>query len=609
MKKLGILKKIFIKLNYIMSRQQKIRWLFVLICIILGSFVELLSLTCILPLLQSMLSPETLLENKYISAVCDSIGIDKSGGLFGWVCLVTVLVYLIKNSYLYFSTYVSQKYNREFQRDLSTDMLEAYMSQPYEFFLENNSASMLRGINEDVAGAYEIIRSLFSFVSYTITAVLIIIYLINTDLAMTLGIVTVAIFCVLCLGMGFKTKVREYGKARSNANKKCNQTSLQALSGIKEILVFNRNRFFVDEFGAAANDRKKAYLSQSLISSLPSKLVETVCIAVMIGLVYLNYRMGADMTLLIPKLGVFAMGALKMMPLVSGISSIIADMVFYYPSLENVYHNFETTERKRIENHITVSKDVLMKEANDIKNSDFCITAKNVCWKYPRSEEYVLYHLNLEIKKGDAIALIGVSGAGKSTLADVLLGLLPLQEGSICINGTDIKTIPLLWSELIAYVPQSVYLIDDSIRNNVAFGIKQNEIEDDRIWAVLEKAQLKEFVEKLPKGLDTIVGERGVKFSGGQRQRIAIARALYSAPEILVLDEATSALDHETELAVMESINALHGEITLIVIAHRLSTIRECDRVYEIRDGIAVFRDKEEVLKSEYTGRAAVKRS
>ena len=603
MKKIGLFKNIIEKLNYILSRQQKIRRFFVLISIIVGSFVDLLGLSCILPLLQSMLLPEALTENKYIGAICDLLGIDKNGSLFGWLCLTTILIYFIKNAYLYFSSYVSHKYNRECQRDLSTNMLEAYMCQPYEFFLENNSASMLRGINEDVSGTYEIVRSLFAFVSYTITACLIIIYLINTDIYMTFGIVVVAVFCVLCLSLGFKTKLREYGRARSKATRKCNQTSLQALSGIKEIMVFNRNRFFVDEFGEAANDRKNAYLSQSLISSLPSKLVETVCITVMIGLVYLDYRMAADMTLLIPKLGVFAMGALKMMPLVSGISSILADMVFYYPSLENVYNNFKTTEERRSENRIDISKEDLLEKTMVIKNSNFSVTAQNVCWKYPNSKEYVLYNLNMEIHKGDAIALIGVSGAGKSTLADVLLGLLPLQEGSILINGTNIKTIPLLWSSLVSYVPQNVYLIDDSIRNNVAFGIKKKEIDDDRIWTVLEKAQLKDFVKKLPKGLDTIVGERGVKFSGGQRQRIAIARALYSAPEILVLDEATSALDNETELAVMESINALHGEITLIVIAHRLSTIRECDRVYEIKDGIAVPRDKEEVLKSEYNNK------
>ncbi len=603
MKKLGLFKNIFVKLNYILNRQQKIRWVYVLICLIVGSFVDLLGLSCILPLLQAMISPESLGGNPYISAVCDFFKIDISGSLFGWICLATVFIYFFKNTYLYFMSYVSRKYNRECQRDLSTSMLAAYMSQPYEFFIENNTAAMLRGINEDVAGAYEIVSSLFSFVSYTITAVLVILYLINTDISMTLGIVAVAVFCVLALSFGFKTKLREYGRARSNANKKCNQTSLQALSGIKEIMVFNRNQFFVDAFREAANDRKNAYLSQSLISSLPSKLVETVCIAVMIGLVYFNYQTGADMTLLIPKLGVFAMGALKMMPLVSGISSIFADMIFYYPSLENVYKNFKMTEVTRLERRRDISKEDLAKEAAKIKNSNFCVSAQNVCWKYPKAQEYVLYNLNMEIHKGDAIALIGVSGAGKSTLADVLLGLLPLLEGSILINDTDIQTIPLLWSALVSYVPQSVYLIDDSIRNNVAFGIQEKEIEDTRIWTALEKAQLKDFVEKLPKGLDTIVGERGVKFSGGQRQRIAIARALYSAPEILILDEATSALDHETELAVMESINALHGEITLIVIAHRLSTIRECDQVYEIKGGIAVPRDKEEVLASEYNNK------
>lgn len=603
MKKLGLFKNIIDKLNYILNRQQKIRWFFVLICLIVGSFVDLLGLSCILPLLQSMISPKTLSENKYVGAICSFFGIDKYGSLFGWICLATILIYFVKNAYLYFMSYVSRKYNRECQRDLSTSMLAAYMSQPYEFFLENNTAAMLRGINEDVAGAYEIVSSLFSFISYTITAVLVIIYLINTDITMTLGIVAVAVFCVLCLSLGFKTKVREYGRARSKANKRCNQTSLQALSGIKEIMVFNRSQFFVDEFAEAANDRKNAYLSQSLISSLPSKLVETVCITVMIGLVYLNYKLDVDMTLLIPKLGVFAMGALKMMPLVSGISSIFADIVFYYPSLESVYKNFKTTEANRLKDDTTISKNDLLEEVSEIKSSNFCISAQNVCWKYPSAEEYVLYDLNMEIRKGDAVALIGVSGAGKSTLADVILGLLPLQEGSILINGINIQTIPLLWPELVSYVPQSVYLIDDSIRNNVAFGIKKKEIDDARIWTVLEKAQLKDFVEKLPKGLDTIVGERGVKFSGGQRQRIAIARALYSAPEILVLDEATSALDNETELAVMESINALHGEITLIVIAHRLSTIRECDQVYEIKDGIAVSRNKDEVLASEYNNK------
>lgn len=604
MGKVWLFKNIIKKLNYIFSKRQKIKWLLTLICIIIGSFMELLGISCILPLLQAMIAPEDLLKNKYIGIVCNSLGIDKGGNLFGWICLFTILIYFIKNAYLYFSTFVSNKFNRECQRDLSTSMLGAYMRQPYVFFLENNSATMLRGINEDVAGTYEIVRSLSLIVSNIITTILLVAYLVKTDIYMTLGLLVISLLCVLCLGVGFKTKLREYGKERSRANKRCNQTSIQALAGIKEIMVFNRNQFFVNEFGNAANDRKNAYLYQSLISSLPSKLVEIVGVTGLIGVIYLNHRMNVDMAMLIPKLGVFAMGALKMMPLVSGISTIFADVIFYYPSLENVYENFKTTEAKRLESNADVAKDCSSEELNQIKNSKFKIMAKNVCWKYPTSKEYVLYNLNLVINKGEAIALIGASGAGKSTLADVLLGLLPAQEGDILINDTNIKTIPLLWSKLVSYVPQNVYLIDDTIRNNIAFGIRKDEIEDDRIWEVLEKSQLKDFVVDLPKGLDTIVGERGIKFSGGQRQRIAIARALYSSPEILVLDEATSALDNETELAVMESINALHGEITLIVIAHRLSTIRECDRVYEIKDGIAVLRDKEEVMASEYSKKA-----
>ena len=202
----------------------------------------------------------------------------------------------------------------------------------------------------------------------------------------------------------------------------------------------------------------------------------------------------------------------------------------------------------------------------------------------------------MKINKGESIAFIGASGSGKTTLADMLLGLFKPQSGSIIVDGTDIYSIPHEWAKTIGYVPQSVYLIDDTIKANVAFGIPEDMVQEDKVWDAISKAQLGDFVSGLPNGINTVVGERGVKFSGGQRQRIAIARALYENPEILILDEATSALDTETENAVMESIDALIGQKTLIIIAHRLTTIRNCDRVYEIKDGIAFERQKEEVL-------------
>ena len=203
----------------------------------------------------------------------------------------------------------------------------------------------------------------------------------------------------------------------------------------------------------------------------------------------------------------------------------------------------------------------------------------------------------MTIPKGTSVAFVGQSGAGKTTLADIILGLLHPQKGQILVDGNDISIFGKELGHIMGYVPQSVYLIDDTIRNNVAFGIEQSDIEDDRIWKALEQAQLKEFVANLEFGLDTFVGDRGIRFSGGQRQRIAIARALYENPDIIIFDEATAALDNETELAVMDSIRSLQGYKTLIIIAHRLTTIKECEVIYEIKDGKAIVRQYEELIK------------
>ena len=222
------------------------------------------------------------------------------------------------------------------------------------------------------------------------------------------------------------------------------------------------------------------------------------------------------------------------------------------------------------------------------------VSVENIVWQYEGQTKPVLTDVSLCIHKGESVALIGASGSGKTTLSDILLGLLAPEKGSIYMDGIDIYTIPKIWARIVGYVPQSVFLIDDTIRNNVAFGLR--DVDDSDIWKALEQAQLKAFVETLPAGLDTIVGDRGIKFSGGQRQRVAIARALFNKPEILILDEATAALDNETEKAVMESIDALQGQITMVIVAHRLTTIRNCDSIYEVKEGKAIRRDKSEVF-------------
>ena len=291
------------------------------------------------------------------------------------------------------------------------------------------------------------------------------------------------------------------------------------------------------------------------------------------------------------------MGAVRMLPSLGRTSANINIMSFYVTSLESAYNNMKILKEEELANEVLEVEEQKYKDEDEkglTFNDSLCLS--NIYWHYKDSEKNILSDLNLKVEKGQSVGLIGSSGAGKSTLADIILGLHIPNQGSVKLDGHDIRHIPQTYSRIIGFVPQSIYLLDGTIRENVAFGEGKENIDDNKIWNCLEKAQIGEFVRKLEDGLDTIVGERGVRFSGGQRQRIAIARALYRNPEILVLDEATSALDNETEAEVMKSIESLYGTITMIIIAHRLSTVKKCDVVYEIMDGKAIIKEKKELL-------------
>lgn len=331
---------------------------------------------------------------------------------------------------------------------------------------------------------------------------------------------------------------------------------------------------------------RKAVISNTKylwISKTPSRLIETIFISCLLIVVMASYDGGQDSIKFATELGAIGIAAVRILPSVSTLTNALNGLVFLRPSLEEAYVNIVQTDYYWTN---IVSKDTIQKDS-----FESVISINNISWRYGETSPFVLEHLCLEINKGDSVAFIGESGAGKSTLADCLLGLYKPVCGEICVDGVNIFFMQKSWSKMIGYVPQMVFLLDDTIRNNIAFGIKDIEIDDTKIWEVLEQAQLKNVVKSLEKGLDTVIGERGMKLSGGQRQRLAIARALYHNPDILILDEATSALDSDTENAVMEAIEALKGKKTLIIIAHRLTTIRSCNKVYEIKAGQAFQRD------------------
>lgn len=583
------------ELSYILNRKQKKEIVFVIVVVIISSMFELLGVTAILPFIQTILAPDILFENQYVKPFIDFFEINDAKHLMLFCGIGIMLLYIIKNLYIIFSYYVQYSFSTRIQKELSIKMLKSYMSRPYSYFLGVNSSVVLRGCSTDTDGVYNILANLFTIVTELLSIVLIGGFIILTDPMTAVAILGLMVIVLLGMILIFKPIAKRAGQENRKASALKSKAIYQTVTGIKEIYVMQRKSLFVRDYEEASDISRKAQRTNSLITNCPDRIIEGICVSGLIGIVCIRLFMNDNMVDFVPKLAMFAMAAFKVLPSIGKITSRINGLVYFRPSLTNVYEIMKEAEGydRQYEKYAKVHGDI--KESDDLHFKSG-LKIQNVMWQYENQKKPVLTDTILEIPKGQSIALIGASGAGKTTLADIILGLLKPQKGTVLMDGIDVFAMPKTWARIVGYVPQSVFLIDDTVRNNIAFGLPKDEINDDLIWDALERAQLKGFVAGLPDGLDTIVGERGVKFSGGQRQRIAIARALYNKPEILVLDEATAALDNETETAVMESIDALQGQITMIIVAHRLTTIRNCDRIYEIKDGEAVERAKEDVL-------------
>lgn len=587
-------KKIMHKLMHILTRNQKRRAIVVLIVIIIGSWFELLGVSAVMPFLQAILTPEVLMESKYLQPVIDFLRIETATGVLILVGVGLILVYVLKNVFMIYANYISYDYSTRVRKELTIKMLHSYMSRPYTFFLNVNMAEILRGCNEDIEGVYTMLSHSFTILAELLAALLIACYIIYTEPLTAVAAVMLILAVMMGIVLFFKPLMKRLGRTYMEAQAAKNKAIYQTVSGVKELYAMQRQDLFIKEYDAAADMVRKTQRNYEFVNNSPDRIVEGICLSGLIGIVLIRLLMGVDMVTFVPKLGSFAMAAFKLLPSIGKISNRVTGIVYHKPRLDNVYNNILEAEKYEKECEEESRRRNRGQEIDKAIEFQEVVSVENIVWQYEGQTKPVLTDVSLCIHKGESVALIGASGSGKTTLSDVLLGLLAPEKGSIYMDGIDIYTIPKIWARIVGYVPQSVFLIDDTIRNNVAFGLR--DVDDSDIWKALEQAQLKAFVETLPAGLDTIVGDRGIKFSGGQRQRVAIARALFNKPEILILDEATAALDNETEKAVMESIDALQGQITMVIVAHRLTTIRNCDSIYEVKEGRAIRRDKSEVF-------------
>ena len=586
------IKDIFKKLNYVINGKQKRQYVVVTLIAFIGSMWELLGVSAILPFVEAIMSPDELNRKWYTKLLYRFFTPKSNMETITILGIFIIIVYILKNLYLMFSQYVQAWYSTGVQRDLSIKLANTYLHSSYLFHLGVNSSVLIRSITQDVVGVFAVFFYLFRVVAEVFTIGAISVYIVCVDPILAISLVGILGSCMLILFFGLKRLVKLFGRIGRDCDGKNLQYLTQAFNGIKEIMVMNRQEYFADNFNKTCSLSAKAAKRNNFLNVIPANVYEVVCVGGLIGIVVVRLNMTDDITGFVTKLAIIAFAAFRLFPSVSRLTTNLNAIMYNRPRLDSMYEML-----KDIENDDTYRVKLIPEDQIVPMTFDNELKIDNITWKYPQGQEPVLRQLAMSVKKGQSVALIGPSGAGKTTLADVILGLLKPQEGHVMLDGQDVYENLPGWSKIIGYVPQAVYLTDDTIRNNVAFGIYQDKIDEDRVWKALEEAQLAEFIRELPEGLDTMVGERGVRLSGGQRQRIAIARALYEDPQILVLDEATSALDTETETAVMEAIDSLHGSKTMIIVAHRLTTIRNCDAIFEINEGKAVLRDKREVIK------------
>lgn len=571
--------KILKKLNILLDKKQKRKMAGLLVLMIIGAILETASIGLVIPVVELVITPNAIAKNAYMSSIYDFFSFQSTLQFTVVIMLLLILAFIVKNLFLFLQQKVLYHFVYSNQFSTSERMMKNYMKKGYEFYLNADTAEIQRNITSDVNNMYSLILSLLQLTAELIIFVTLSLVLLVADAQMTLIIGGILVVTLLVIKQVIKPIMYRTGEANQHSYSGLFKWISQTVTGIKEIKIAGKEQYFIGEYMKCGRSFVDAVQKYTLYSGVPKLLIETVCMTGMIFYMLYLTMSGEEVTNMLPILSAFAVAAMRLMPCANRINNQLTQIAFFEPFFMGVSDNLQ--EEINGEN-IDIS---FADEPEQKMTIHKQITLQDITYAYPNTEINILENATMEIPIGAAAGIVGTSGSGKTTLVDLLLGLLEMQKGMILADGIDVKTNYRAWLQNIGYIPQMIFMLDDTIRRNVAFGIPEEKVNENRIWEVLKEAQLDGFVKGLPEGLETSIGERGIRLSGGQRQRIGIARALYEDPEVLILDEATSALDNDTEAAIMESINYLRGRKTLVIIAHRLQTIEKCDMVYRVEGG------------------------
>jgi ATP-binding cassette, subfamily B, bacterial PglK len=579
----------FSKLWSFIIIEQRLRFFVVISLMLIGMLLETLSVGLVIPTIAVLTQADLVIQFPLLMPVLNLFNNPSAEEIVVLGVMALTTVYIIKALFLGFLAWKQMKFVHGVQATLSYRLFSMYLKQPYVFHLQRNSAQLINNIVTEtnlfthsvlIAGMTLLIESLVMIGVLTLLLVI-----------EPFG--TILVICLIgILGFLFTRLTKKYLLSWGQMRQKFEEARIkhlqQGFGGVKDIILAGREKEFLAQYQIHNDGSANVGWKVKTLGQFPRLWLELLAVISVSVLVVIMISENRPLEEVLPAMGLFAAAAFRVMPSANRIFIAIQSLRFAMPVIDTLYAELQN------------ERNVLSSVPPSFLSFEQDLTLENVSFQYPSGDKNVLCEINMLIQCGTSIGVIGGSGAGKSTLVDLMLGLLTPLNGSIKVDGIDIQTNLRLWQGCIGYVPQTIFLTDDTLRRNIAFGLIDDEIDEQAVLRAISAAQLEQFVSELSGGLDTNVGERGIRLSGGQRQRIGIARALYHDPAVLILDEATSSLDMETEYGVMDAVNSLHGKKTVIIVAHRLSTVESCDFLFRLEHGKVVDQGESSVVLENY---------
>lgn len=562
----------------ILSPLDKRKVIYVFILVMGMAFIESAGVISIMPFLAVLSNPDVVESNSYLKQLYDFTGAANKQNFILYLGFLSLFVVICSTVFKIVTQYAVNRFASLQRHYFSTRLLKTYLQQNYEFFIQRNSATLVKNILSEVDQLiWTMILPALSLMSYGVVLLSMVGILLLYDPLMAIATAFVLGLFYASIYMLVRKKLTQIGQEFTQANKERYQTCQESLAGIKDVMINNAKQGYIDQFEQSSRVFARHIATRDTLGQVPLNIIETVGYGCLIGLAMILVVSGKAVSHILPVLGLYGFAAYRMLPAAQNMYRAISQIKFSEQVMSVLKPEFalEKDELKHIE-----------KDSPQYLKFEHSIRLENISFAYPnRMESPILNNFSLEVKKNASLGIVGKSGSGKSTLMDIMLGLLFPQQGKVYIDDVELTANNITqWRDLVGYVPQNIYLSDKSIAENIAFGVAKIDIDLKRVEFVARQAQIDDFIQsQLPLGYHTLVGERGVMLSGGQRQRIGISRALYKNPQVLFMDEATSALDTETEQAVNGAIQNLNGKMTMVIIAHRESAVAKCDQTINLK--------------------------